>query len=61
MRCFTLKDVEFSLEEAVAINGFFGWVLKDGNKERCSASPIAYDKQGKPLDISAVIFTTPKA
>jgi hypothetical protein len=61
LRTFELKDVPYSLEEAIAIDGFLGYVHDLPKKgHTMSDKPIRYDIKGRPLIVVAVCFMNPK-
>ena len=58
MHSFTLLGVEYSLEEAIAISGFLGYVVASPQGSKLMTTPIHYDTKGRPFSLLAVCFTT---
>jgi hypothetical protein len=62
MRSFRLCGTDFSLEEAVAIEGFYGYVVPEKDGTDFEVVPTAtgnIGKKGRPMPIVAVVFMKP--
>jgi hypothetical protein len=59
-RCFRLKETDYSLEEAVSIEGFVGYVHAVRDEYLMSTGPLSFDERGRPRPIVGVVFTNPK-
>ena len=64
MRTFTLADVEYSLEEAIAIEGFLGFVhyVSDSKSQpvlEVHDNAVYRDSKGLPQAVIAVCFIKP--
>ena len=57
MRAFSLGGVEYSLEEAPALDGFVGYVHAINGENLLGTCPIRYDKRLRPTQIIALVFT----
>jgi hypothetical protein len=57
---FDLADVNYSLEEAVAIEGFLGFVHILSGKGVIHNSAVYRDVSGLPCSVVAVCFIKPK-
>jgi hypothetical protein len=55
--CFRLATTDYSLEEAVSIIGFLGYVHPTKSNFELSERAVRYDNKGRPLPIVAVCFT----
>lgn len=60
MRTFRLGHIDYSLEEAVAIEGFVGYVHCIKGDNVLGVNAVCFDKKGRPLPVIAVCFTRPK-
>ncbi|MHC4371565.1 MAG: hypothetical protein ACYSW8_28460 [Planctomycetota bacterium] len=57
---FRLKGIDFSLEEAISIEGFMGYVHNKNGSNTMGHSAIAYDSKARPVPVIGVCFTKPK-
>lgn len=57
MVCFNLNHVDYSLEEAVAIEGFCGYVHAVNGAYSMGPSAVRYDRKRRPTQLVAVVFT----
>ena len=60
MVSFNLRDTEFSIEEAVAIEGFMGYVHCIKGDHTLGHIPVVFDDKDRPLQIVALVFTRPQ-
>lgn len=60
MRSFRLLKVDYSLEEAVAIEGFTGYVRHKNGENILSRYPVEADTKGRPMPIIGVCFMQPQ-
>lgn len=57
MRCFNLSNVDYSLEEGTAIEGFVGYVHAVNGSNLLGTSAVRYDDKQRPTQVIAVVFT----
>jgi len=61
LKGFTLQSVDYSLEEAVAIDGFYGYVHAVDGVNRLGTQAVRYDAKRRPTQIVGVAFTKQKS